>query len=75
MSDQITEQLQPGRPIVLRGGTVLPMDGTRSVLRDTDVLVVGDRIEALGANLTVRAYAFSEIPRKCRMAVTTSCLY
>lgn len=53
MSDQITEQLQPGRPIVLRGGTVLPIDATRSVLRDTDVLVVDDRIEAIGQNLSV----------------------
>jgi len=53
MSDQISEQLRPGRPIVLRGGTVLPMDATHSVLRATDVLVVSDRIEAIGPNLTV----------------------
>jgi hypothetical protein len=31
-----------GRPVVLRGGTVLPMDGRR-VLPRTDVLVTGDR--------------------------------
>ncbi|SHN45939.1 amidohydrolase family protein [Cryptosporangium aurantiacum] len=53
MSDQITEQLRSGRPIVLRGGTVLPMDAGRSILRDTDVLVVDDRIEAVGPALTV----------------------
>ncbi|MFG1924871.1 amidohydrolase family protein [Cryptosporangium sp. NPDC048952] len=49
----MTDQFQPGRPIVLRGGTVLPMDATKSVLRDTDVLVVGDTIEAIGPNLSV----------------------
>jgi cytosine/adenosine deaminase-related metal-dependent hydrolase len=40
-----------GRPIVFRGGTVLPMDDACSVLTDTDVLVVGDRIEAVGPRL------------------------
>jgi cytosine/adenosine deaminase-related metal-dependent hydrolase len=38
-------------PVLLRGGTVLPMDEARSVLPDTDVLVVGDRIAAVGRNL------------------------
>jgi cytosine/adenosine deaminase-related metal-dependent hydrolase len=37
--------------VLLRGGTVLPMDDARSVLTDTDVLVVGDRIEAVGKDL------------------------
>ncbi|MFI7679079.1 amidohydrolase family protein [Actinophytocola sp. NPDC049390] len=37
--------------VLLRGGTVLPMDETRSVLTDTDVLVVGDRVAAVGGNL------------------------
>ena len=37
--------------VLLRGGTVLPMDDARSVLTDTDVLVTGDRIEAVGPNL------------------------
>jgi cytosine/adenosine deaminase-related metal-dependent hydrolase len=37
--------------VLLRGGTVLPMDDARSVLTDTDVLVTGDRIEAIGQNL------------------------
>ncbi|SEC42877.1 Cytosine/adenosine deaminase [Streptomyces sp. 3213] len=42
-----------GRPIVLRGGTVLPMDRARRVLSDTDVLVTGDRITAVGPRLAV----------------------
>src|SRR3954447_21759977 len=44
---------QAGRPIVFRRGTVLPMDSARSVLHDTDVLVVGQRIEAVGPSLPV----------------------
>ncbi len=47
-----SEELRPGRPVVFRNGTVLPMDAARSVLSDTDVLVVGDRIEAVGPGLT-----------------------
>ena len=35
---------EPGRPVVLRGGTVLTMNGAHDVLHDADVLVVGDRI-------------------------------
>jgi cytosine/adenosine deaminase-related metal-dependent hydrolase len=38
--------------VLLRGGMVLPMDDARSVLTDTDVLVTGDRIEAVGPNLS-----------------------
>ncbi len=48
---QISDQLLPGRPVVFRRGTVLPMDRSRSILRDTDVLVVGDRVEAIGKDL------------------------
>jgi cytosine/adenosine deaminase-related metal-dependent hydrolase len=44
---------EAGRPIVLRGGTVLTMDDACSVLADADVLVVGDRIEAVGPALDV----------------------
>jgi cytosine/adenosine deaminase-related metal-dependent hydrolase len=43
----------PGRPVVLRGGTVLTMDDASTVLRDADVLVVGDRIAAVGPRLDV----------------------
>ncbi|MGH3488009.1 MAG: amidohydrolase family protein [Actinopolymorphaceae bacterium] len=44
-----------GRPVVLRHGTVLIMDDGRSVLTDADVLVVGERIEAVGRQLDVPA--------------------
>ena len=43
--------LEPGRPLVLRGGTVLTMDGSHTVLPGADVLVVGDRIAAVGHDL------------------------
>jgi cytosine/adenosine deaminase-related metal-dependent hydrolase len=39
------------RAVLLRGGTVLPMDESRSVLTDTDVLVVGDRVAEVGRGL------------------------
>ncbi len=39
--------------VVLRGGTVLTMDAGRTVLTDADVLVVGERIEAIGHALPV----------------------
>ncbi|HEY9476207.1 MAG TPA: amidohydrolase family protein, partial [Mycobacteriales bacterium] len=42
-----------GRPVVLRGGTVLTMDDRATVLTDADVLVVGERIEAVGPSLDV----------------------
>ena len=42
-----------GRPVVLRGGTVLTMDDAGTVLTDADVLVVDDRIAAVGAGLDV----------------------
>ncbi|MCF6744732.1 amidohydrolase [Blastococcus sp. KM273128] len=42
-----------GRPVVLRGGTVLTMDETCTVLPDADVLVVDDRIAAVGPALQV----------------------
>jgi cytosine/adenosine deaminase-related metal-dependent hydrolase len=44
---------EPGRPIVFRRGTVLPMDSRRSVITGADVLVVGDRIAAVGPRLDV----------------------
>lgn len=45
--------VEPGRPLVFRGGTVLTMDDHATVLRDADVLVVGERIEAVGPGLAV----------------------
>src|SRR3954471_13225635 len=42
-----------GSPLVFRGGTVLTMDASCTVLTDADVLVVGDRIEAVGRQLEV----------------------
>ncbi|MFC5262570.1 amidohydrolase family protein [Kribbella qitaiheensis] len=42
-----------GRPVVLRGGTVLTMDDNHTVLTDADVLVVDDRIAAVGRSLDV----------------------
>ncbi|MGY1641873.1 amidohydrolase family protein [Geodermatophilus sp. SYSU D00703] len=42
---------QPGRPVLLRGGTVLTMDAACTVLPDADVLVVDDRIAAVGPGL------------------------
>ncbi len=48
---QTSDQPLAGRPVVFRNGTVLVMDRARSVLPDTDVLVVGDRIEAVGPRL------------------------
>src|ERR1700759_3470455 len=46
-------EFEAGRPIVLRGGTVLPMDAGRSVQADTDGLVTGDTITAVGPRLAV----------------------
>jgi 5-methylthioadenosine/S-adenosylhomocysteine deaminase len=49
----VPQQQAGDRPVVLRHGTVLTMDDQRSVLTDTDVLVVGERIEAIGSALSV----------------------
>src|ERR1700744_1019641 len=46
-------EFEAGRPVVLRGATVLPVDAARSVLPDTDVLVSGDTIRAVGPRLSV----------------------
>ncbi|MEU4684721.1 amidohydrolase family protein [Streptomyces xinghaiensis] len=40
-----------GRPVVFRGGTVLTMDDARTVLTGADVLVVDDRVAAVGRGL------------------------
>jgi cytosine/adenosine deaminase-related metal-dependent hydrolase len=44
---------EAGRPLVFRGGTVLTMDDAGTVLTDADVLVVDDRIAAVGPRLEV----------------------
>ncbi|SDE57998.1 Cytosine/adenosine deaminase [Blastococcus fimeti] len=44
---------ETGRPVVLRCGTVLTMDDAGTVLAGADVLVVGDRIAAVGTALEV----------------------
>src|SRR4051812_41676180 len=44
---------EPGRPIVFRRGTVLTMNDAHELLEDADVLVIGERIEAVGAGLDV----------------------
>ena len=44
---------EPGRPLVLRGGTVLTMDDAGTVLPGADVLVVGDKIAAVEVGLDV----------------------
>src|SRR5579875_730794 len=45
--------IEPGRPVVFRGGTVLTMDDRKTVLRGADVLVTGERIAAVGESLEV----------------------
>src|SRR6266567_2677542 len=45
------DELAAGRPVVLRGGTVLTMDDAHTIVADADVLVTGDRIAAVGSRL------------------------
>jgi 5-methylthioadenosine/S-adenosylhomocysteine deaminase len=47
-----SSEFAPGRPVVFRGGTVLTVDGEHRVLTG-DVLVSGERIEAVGPSLAV----------------------
>jgi 5-methylthioadenosine/S-adenosylhomocysteine deaminase len=42
---------EPGRPVVLRGGTVLTMNDAHEVLHEADVLVIGDSIAGVGPGL------------------------
>ena len=48
-----SDELRSGRPIVLRGGTVLTMDAADTVLEGADVLLVGDTIREVGHDLEV----------------------
>ncbi|MEO3825487.1 amidohydrolase family protein [Actinomadura sp. B10D3] len=50
---QPMSEFEPGRPLVLRGGTVLPMTDGRAVLDRADVLLEGDTISAVGPDLPV----------------------
>ena len=49
------DEPQAGRPVVFRGGTVLTMDDAKTVLTNADVLVVGEKVEAVGPSLSVPA--------------------
>lgn len=44
---------QPGQPLVFRNGLVLTLNHSRDVLTTSDVLVVGEKIEAIGPSLEV----------------------
>jgi 5-methylthioadenosine/S-adenosylhomocysteine deaminase len=55
MSNPDAERSMTGRPVVMRGGTVLTMDDSHTVQPDADVLVIGDRISAVGRSLEVPA--------------------
>jgi 5-methylthioadenosine/S-adenosylhomocysteine deaminase len=50
---RIRDELASDRPRVLRGGTVLTVDRGGTVLERSDVLIVGDTIEAVGVELEV----------------------
>ncbi|HEV3381293.1 MAG TPA: amidohydrolase family protein [Trebonia sp.] len=44
---------EPGQPVVFRNATVLTLDDSHTILTDTDVLVRGERIAAVGPDLGV----------------------
>jgi cytosine/adenosine deaminase-related metal-dependent hydrolase len=48
---EFAQRAKENPPVVLRGGTVLTMDDRRTVLKDADVLVVDQRIAAIGPHL------------------------
>ena len=49
----------PGRPLVLRGGTVLTLNDAHDVLDDADVLVIDERIAGVGPNREAPDEAFA----------------
>jgi len=53
MTSASSPDLTPGRPLVFRNATVLTMDDAHTVHRAADVLIVGERIEAVGERLEV----------------------
>jgi len=50
-------EFTPGRPVVFRHATVLTMDNAHTIERDADVLVVDDKIAAVGQQLAAPADA------------------
>ena len=53
-----TEAPESGRPLVVRGGTVITMDDSHRVLTDADVVVVDGKIAAVGAGVEVPPDAY-----------------
>src|ERR1700726_483262 len=45
------DEVAAGRPVLLRGGTVLTMDDAHTILADADVLDTADRIAAVRPRL------------------------
>ena len=58
------DEVAAGRPVVLRGGTVLTMDDAHTILADADVLVTGDRIAAVILDATAHLTAELELQAK-----------
>jgi len=52
-----TSVIEPGRPIVLRGGIVLTMNDAHDIHRDADVLIVGEHIAGVGPGLQAPEHA------------------
>src|SRR3954453_23855749 len=50
--------IQPGRPLVFRGGTLPPMNAPHGGLHGADVLVVDDRIAGVGPQLEAPENAY-----------------
>ncbi|MFF4357642.1 amidohydrolase family protein [Streptomyces sp. NPDC001604] len=46
------DRFPAGRPLLIRGATVITMDRAHGILPDTDVLVVRERIKAVGRRLS-----------------------
>ena len=46
-------EVPPGRPLVFRNATILAMDDAHTIEDDADLLVVGERIAAIGQHLAV----------------------
>jgi 5-methylthioadenosine/S-adenosylhomocysteine deaminase len=52
-SVRMTDTRTEGRPVVVRGGTVLTMDDAHTVLPDADVYISGNSVMAVGPHLAV----------------------